>query len=103
MAREFARDFYNSVEWKLCRKSYIDSMPIDRRGLCEKCFAEGKHVLGKELHHKIFLTPSNIKDRNISLNHNNLILLCKDCHKKMHEAKDKRPYTFDEFGNLIKR
>ena len=101
MAREFARKFYHSSDWQRCRERYIQLMPIYKRGLCEECYKNGKHVLGEELHHKIFLTPNNINDRNITLNHDNLIFLCRECHKKIHEKRKEREYIFDDNGNLI--
>ena len=78
-------------------------MPRDRRGLCEICYAKGKHVLGEELHHKIHLTPDNIHDRSITLNHDNLIFLCRECHKAQHELqyKSAKRYYYDKEGNLI--
>ena len=101
MAREFARPFYNSKEWKECRKRYLELMPKYKRGLCEKCYKKGEHVLGEELHHKIWLTPKNIHDRNITLNHDNLILLCFDCHKEEHQMRNHNQYIFNEQGELI--
>ena len=101
MAREFARQFYNSKDWKDCRKRYIQLMPRYMRGLCEECYSKGIHTLGEELHHKIELNPNNIHDRNITLNHDNLILLCYECHKKRHRAKFERTYMFDDNGNIL--
>jgi 5-methylcytosine-specific restriction endonuclease McrA len=104
MAREFAKMFYRSKAWKMCRESYIRKMPRPKRGLCEECYKHGKHVLGKELHHKIFLTEKNINDKTITLNHDNLIFLCYDCHQKIHNRKGKnQSYSFDEYGNVVKK
>lgn len=47
--------------------------------LCEKCDA-----IGTEVHHKIRLTPENVNDPEISLNQDNLMLLCNECHNKEH-------------------
>lgn len=101
MAREFAKRFYNSKEWKQCRKRYIELMPKYKRGLCEECYKKGEHVLGDELHHKIPLTPKNIDNKNITINHDNLILLCYDCHKRIHGMRKEKKYIFDENGNII--
>ena len=101
MARKFAKAFYHSKAWLCCRQSYIDSMPKDRRGLCEMCYDKGLHVKGEELHHKIWLTPNNINDPKVTLNHKNLIFLCKDCHKAIHRPKPKRKYYFNELGELV--
>lgn len=77
-------------------------MPKYKRGLCERCYAKGKHILGEELHHKVWLTPKNISDRNITLNHDNLIFLCSDCHREVHGDRNPNQYTFDENGQIIR-
>ena len=43
-----------------------------------------------EVHHKIPLTPENVRDTNITLNWDNLELLCKSCHDEERERKAKR-------------
>lgn len=77
--------------------------------LCVKC-----NEPAEEVHHITHLTPSNINDITITLNPNNLICLCRQCHFNEHkqdridgiaEAKGlpRNEYTFDEDGMLIKR
>lgn len=96
MAKDFAKDFYRSSAWKKCRASFI----ISQHGLCERCNCKA----GTIVHHKIYLTPENINDPNITLNFENLELLCQDCHNKEHTAK--LPVSdglmFDDEGNLIR-
>jgi 5-methylcytosine-specific restriction endonuclease McrA len=77
MAREFSKLFYKSKEWQKTRE-YILKRDLY---LCVKC---GKPA--EEVHHKIKLTPSNMDDVNITMNPDNLVSLCKDCHFKEHEA-----------------
>ena len=78
--REFARPFYKSKLWQLCRTDYIGKRVNIDGGLCEECH----DMVGEELHHKIVLSPANINDRDITINHNNLMWLCKNCHFKKH-------------------
>ena len=98
MAKEYAKAFYNSSAWIKCKNSYIKSV----HGLCERCGEPGYIV-----HHKKYITPKNINDPNITLNHDNLEYLCLDCHNKEHEFnREKRRITakgtcFDKEGNLI--
>ena len=102
MAREFAKNFYNSKAWKECREAYKRSV----YGLCERCLANGKYVPGDEVHHKIYLTPENIRDPNVTLNWDNLILLCASCHSKEHMSKYdvvREDVMFDENGDLVRR
>ncbi|MBQ8130153.1 MAG: HNH endonuclease [Clostridia bacterium] len=80
MRQEFARKFYSSRAWAECRAAYKKS----RGGLCEECEARGLFTPGDEVHHKVKLTPENITDPTITLNWDNLQLLCKACHAEQH-------------------
>lgn len=76
VAREFSKHIYRSKAWKQTREYIFKKYD----GICQKCGAPGE-----EVHHKIFLRPSNIDDPEIVYGEDNLILLCKDCHFKEHE------------------
>lgn len=93
--KEFAKGFYKSAQWQKCRNAYLKS----KGGLCEDCYKEGKITPAEEVHHTIFLTPNNINDPNVTLNFNNLVCLCRECHKKRHGARQRR-YDVDEFGRV---
>ncbi|WP_019243657.1 MULTISPECIES: HNH endonuclease [Bacillus] len=96
MAKEWAKRFYKSKAWRQCRDSYISKV----HGLCERCKQPGKI-----LHHKEYLTPNNIDDPYVSLNHDNLEYLCQDCHNKEHHEKYspvRSDVMFDKEGNLVK-
>ncbi|MGO5053575.1 hypothetical protein ACTQ6A_13905 [Lachnospiraceae bacterium LCP25S3_G4] len=103
MAREFAKKFYKSKTWRACRESYISKRIQIDGGLCEKC----KDNVGYILHHKITLTPSNISDPDIALNHCNLMYVCKECHDEFEghglNKKEKCICMFDENGQPIPR
>ena len=106
MAKAFAKNFYNSKQWKNCR----DKIFKKYFGICAEC---GKP--GEEVHHIEFLTLQNINDPEITLGESNLILLCKECHFKKHrdtnpldkslnsrrKASTSNGYYFDEDGNLV--
>ena len=94
MAREFAREFYNSTAWMKCARAYKKY----RRGLCENCLAKGIYTPGVIVHHVVHLDPINISDPKIALSFDNLRLVCRDCHAAEH-AREKR-YFFDEAGRL---
>jgi 5-methylcytosine-specific restriction endonuclease McrA len=83
--------FYKSVAWQVAREIKMR----DANGKCEKCGA-----LGEEVHHIIKLTVQNVKDPAISLNQENLELLCKKCHNAQHKRFSKAQ-QFDEDGNLV--
>ena len=93
----FADDFYKSQAWMNCARSYRRSVG----GLCERCRKKNLITPAEEVHHKIKLTPENIDRPEITLNWDNLIALCKDCHKEMHRKKQR--WTVDEDGNVTPR
>lgn len=100
MAKEFARAFYNSRAWQRCRDSYIaERISIDG-GLCEHCHKRPGYIV----HHEILLTPANIDDPEISLNHERLAYVCKQCHDEEHYADmngEERRIYFDDEGQPI--
>jgi 5-methylcytosine-specific restriction protein A len=96
MAREFSRKFYNSKQWIRCREAYKQS----KFGLCERC-----SMPGEEVHHKTYLSPENINDPNVTLNWENLELLCQSCHSKEHMTKYgplREDVMFDSNGDLVR-
>lgn len=109
MAREFAKSFYHSKQWAETRDYCLKR----DKYLCVRC---GKPA--EEVHHIVHLSPKNIGDVNVTMNPDNLICLCRDCHFEIHE-EDKRAGTqkynashksdcnddliFDENGYLIKK
>ena len=95
MAKEYAKQFYRSESWEDCRKAYLSKVG----GLCERCYKQGLIVPAKIVHHKCYITPENINDARVVLNHENLEALCQNCHNKEH-LKRKR-YSVDMDGNLI--
>lgn len=109
MSREFAKLFYDSVEWESCRKAYMSSVG----GLCERCLAKGLITPAKIVHHKQHLTPSNINDPNITTGFSNLEALCWDCHAEEHGTVEKlkqsaarrnnRRWRVDVYGNVSAR
>lgn len=98
MSKEFARAFYDSKEWKKMREFYRKYV----HGLCEVCGDPGEIV-----HHLKPLTPQNIHDPSITLSVSNLQLLCRSCHKKLHDAAETdnpayggKEYFFDQYGDV---
>lgn len=95
MAKEFSKSFYNTNSWKECREAYAKY----KRHLCEDCLAKGLYTPGEIVHHIINLTPENINDPNITLNFDNLRLVCRRCHAEEHKQRDRR-YLIGEDGRL---
>lgn len=72
------------------------------RYLCADCAKAGKTTAAEEVHHIIPLTPENIDDPRITTGLDNLVSLCRECHRARHGAREKR-YTVDEMGRVTIR
>lgn len=95
--KEYAKGFYQSAAWKRTRQTVVKRA----NGLCERCKAAGLYVPGVIVHHKEYITPTNVQDASITLNLDNLEYLCEDCHNKEHKAKPNNRYRFDSDGKLL--
>ena len=84
-------NFYKSPGWLAARELKIMSV----NGRCERC-----GQVGIEVHHKERLTIDNVNDSSISLNQDNLELLCRECHNQEHKRFSKK-VNFDSDGNLL--
>ena len=98
--KDFAVAFYSSKAWKKTREAYAKH----RKGLCEVCLSKGIIKPGEIVHHKVQLTPDNISNPLITLDWNNLQLVCRDCHAAIHELNQrKRRYKIDSYGRVSVR
>ena len=91
--------FYGTSKWKKCRAKYKSLHPV-----CERCEAAGIIKRTERIHHKVYLTPQNFRDPDISLNFDNLEALCFDCHQAEHNKKKdcREELFFDADGNIRK-
>ena len=89
-------NFYQSKAWKTMRK-YIR---IKYKSICQEC---GKN--GFLVHHIKPVTDANLHDEMITLNENNLTLLCIDCHNYIHMNSKyiRNDVEFDTNGQLVKK
>lgn len=98
MAKPFSMKFYKTRAWQDCRNGYATY----RGHLCEECLRRGMLTYGEIVHHKIELTPDNIDDPEITLNYQNLQLLCRSCHAEVHDQRKKsRRFTIGPDGEII--
>ncbi len=93
--QSWAEGFYKSQSWKSIRDT---AMKRDAH-LCVDCAKHGRVTPAEEVHHIIPLTPDNINDTNITLSLDNLVSLCRECHKARHGARQHR-YKVDELGRV---
>lgn len=94
--KDFAKAFYASKSWRQTRE-YIFKRDM---GLCARCGKPGEIV-----HHKVYLSPKNINNPDVTLSEDNLELLCRECHAIEHEGQlpTACDLMFDSNGNLVKR
>lgn len=93
--KDFAKKFYTTKQWKACRKSYIQKRIMIDGGLCEECHDAPGYIV----HHKEILTPANINEPDITLNHDNLEYVCKKCHDKFEGHFTKSTNTICKFSS----
>ena len=112
MSYGIKKDFYQSAIWKKVRKNIwlkqnclcaICNKPVYVDGISEWIPKENRRT--GIVHHKIFLDNNNIYDDNITINEDNLIGVCKECHELEHhtDISTRKDYMFDDYGNLIRR
>lgn len=80
MSEGVLKRFYNSKEWAVFRKMII----AERGPICFKCNKAITEAKQLQIHHIEELTESNYTDTTISLNPENVIILCQQCHNKTH-------------------
>jgi 5-methylcytosine-specific restriction endonuclease McrA len=91
------KKFYNSKVWRKTRGLYFNS----KHGLCEICGS-----VGEEVHHIVPLTRKNLNNERITLDFDNLMLLCKQCHFDEHGPKPatvEGTYFHPITGELLKK
>lgn len=89
-------NFYSSAAWL----QFSSMIREQRFHICELCGRPN----AAEVHHLIHLTKENVNTPAVSLNADNVMLLCKHCHYSVH-ARGKyraRRSFFDAFGNIEK-
>ena len=78
--RPWAKRFYESQAWRNTRQAYMKKAG----GLCEMCLKKGLYTPAEIIHHKEWLTESNINDPRITLSFSNLMAVCRLCHEEIH-------------------
>ncbi|MEG3040885.1 MAG: HNH endonuclease signature motif containing protein [Clostridium sp.] len=80
MSKGIVKQFYSTTAWIELRRNLI----IDNKMTCDKCkevFLDTSKLIG---HHIKELTQDNINDTNITLNKENIEIICHECHNKEH-------------------
>ena len=93
--QDWTQRFYSHAAWLRCRDAFIAKRRAIDGGLCQRCHKR----VGYIVHHKIVLTPENISQPEVALNHRNLEYLCHECHDREHNSRLR--VRFDENGRVI--
>jgi hypothetical protein len=73
--------FYASKAWR----DLSFNLKLQSNGKCERCPQEVDDWKNLIAHHKIRLTEENMNNPEISLNPDNIEIVCFDCHNKEHK------------------
>lgn len=92
MPKNYAKNFYNSIAWKSLSRLIAE----ENYYICCRCNKPANRYI---VHHIIPITPDNINDYNITMNKDNLMLLCLPCHNAVH-SNDNNSIIFDSEGNV---
>lgn len=95
--------FYDSSKWKKFRELLITKYMQEKGNekiVCEEC---GERIDNKKitLHHIQEITNENVNDVNISLNPDNIKILCHHCHNREHGRFGYRSSVKSERGIYI--
>lgn len=87
--------FYSSAAWL----TFSSMIRASRFSICELCGAPD----AREVHHLVHIKRDNIADPAVTLNADNVMLLCRHCHYAIHERGKLRARrsSFDALGNII--
>lgn len=93
--------FYKSHKWQDVRNTYFKKA----KGLCEVCLSKGLIKQGEIVHHIIEMNSENIKNEKLAYGFDNLQLVCRDCHKEIHEKRQlkgrSKRYSVNEYGEVF--
>ena len=91
--------FYSLPEWKALRKQ----VAVESFYICSVCQKPTNSCDGI-VHHKIPIDETNIFNPEITLNKDNLMYVCRQCHEKLHEGNKKNKMSqadAEEFYQLL--
>jgi len=89
-----SKAFYNSSAWK----RLVSIVRIRNDGLCALCYNEGIRSKGAMIHHIVPVKD----DWGKRLDTSNCIILCRECHAKVHSAYDKNKKSKEDMQKLLK-
>ena len=88
-----SKDFYNSTAWR----RLVSVVRIRNGGLCALCYRNGVASKGTMVHHIVPIKD----DWSKRLDTANCILLCADCHNRVHSDYDKSKEARESMQRLL--
>lgn len=87
-------NFYWSNKWKRLRNYVMEKYNY----ICQHCGGTAKIV-----HHIEWIDENNLNDVNVTLNEDNLIPLCQECHNRVHNHQGmvQDNLMFNDEGDLV--
>lgn len=87
-AAAMRRKVYNSQRWRDLRMLKFTYNP-----LCELCQREGRVALADDIHHiRSFNDAASMSEALfLAYDYDNLMSLCKQCHKRLHDEQGRHP------------
>ena len=89
--------FYTTKAWR----DLAYSLKIQANGSCNRCghnVIDFKYLIG---HHKIELSEDNVEDVSVSLNPDNIEVICHDCHNKEHRRFGHKQKVYIIYGSPL--
>lgn len=104
--RDRQQRFYRSMAWRrvqrMCMERIIETpYGICAPLMCERCHERGVVRPADLVHHKTHVSPSNVDDPSVTLNPDNLMRVCRECHDALHGRGEPPRATFDAHGNVV--
>lgn len=89
--------FYTTKAWR----DLAYALKIKVNGTCNRCghnVIDFKYLIG---HHKIELTEDNVEDVSVSLNPDNVEVICHSCHNKEHRRFGHKQKVYIVYGSPL--
>ena len=82
--------------WRKLRLLYLQNHP-----LCEKCLSEGRTKAAADVHHIKSPFFNGTYSKELLLDENNLMSVCKECHAAIHGKSKTNEEIIDELDALL--
>ncbi len=89
------KQFYTTKAWR----SLTYKIKVERGGRCERCGDRPPYFSNLIGHHKEHLTEENVDEASVSLNPDNIEIICQRCHNKEHRRFGYKSSVYIVYGS----